>query len=83
MINIIRVVAFLLILGLFIYSKLLPHESKLKPKWGKVFRIIKSIFQPILHLSNKFFHPYQVGYGISIDISQLILLIILLIILIF
>ena len=55
----------LLIVGLFLYSKLLPYKN--------------SLVTPIFNFLKKFFTPFQVGQGLGVDMTQLVLLIILLI----
>lgn len=79
-----RLIPFListLIVGLFLYSKLLPYKDKLNQKYKKVFDFFNNIFLPILNLSKKVIKPFQVGIGLSVDMSQIVLLIIFLIIL--
>lgn len=68
------------IIGLFLYSKLLPHKDKLNPSYKGIFNFFYSIFFPVLKFLNRFFKPFQVGTGLSIDMTQIVLLIILLII---
>jgi len=69
----------ILIIALFLYSKLLPHKDKLDLKYKKIFGFFQSIFEPILNLFKKFIKPFQVGSGLSVDVSQIVLLLILLI----
>jgi len=70
-----------LIVGLFLYSKLLPYKDKLSPKYKKVFGFFDSIFNPIFNLLKKVFTPYPVGGGVGVDLTQIVLLVLLLIIL--
>ena len=70
-----------LIVGLFLYSKLLPYKDKLSPKYKKVFSFFDSIFNPIFNLLKKVFTPYPVGGGVGVDMTQIVLLVLLLIIL--
>ena len=70
-----------LILGLFLYSKLLPYENRLDKKFKKVFNFFDSLLKPILNFLKKIHKPYQVGVGLSVDMSQILLLILLLILL--
>ncbi len=81
MIYIVKLLVSVLIVGLFLYSKLHVHESKLSPSFMKVYQPIKSLLLPILQFLNRFFKPYKIGHGLSIDVSQIVLLIALLIIL--
>jgi len=71
----------ILIVGLFLYSKLLPYKDKLSPNYKKVFGFFNSIFNPVFNLLKKIFTPYPVGGGIGVDMTQIVLLIILLFIL--
>ncbi len=68
------------IIGLFLYSKLLPHKDKLNQRYKGIFSFFQRVFSPVFIFLNRFFKPVQVGTGLSIDMTQLILLIILLII---
>jgi len=69
----------ILILGLFFYSKLLPHENKLDKKYKGIFNFFDAILRPVLNVLRKLQKPYQVGVGLSVDMSQILLLMILLI----
>ena len=70
-----------LITGLFLYSKLTPYKDRLTGNYLKTFNFFDRIFSPILSVFRPMARPAQVGYGIAVDMSQIILLIILLIIL--
>lgn len=80
MISLLKVFATLMIVALFIYSKVNIHENLISQKFTKPYSIIKSILKPILDLLKKIFRPYQIGRGLSIDTSQICLLIILLLV---
>lgn len=69
-----------LILGLFLYSKLLQHKEKLSPKYRNLFDIFQNIFAPVLNGLKSFIPPFEVGPGLSIDMTQIVLLVLLLII---
>lgn len=71
----------LLIVGLFLYSKLLPYKDKLTGRYKTIFETFNSLFNPIFNLLKGAFKPFQVGIGLSVDMTQIILLFILLIIL--
>ena len=71
----------LLIVGLFLYSKLLPYKDKLNPQYKKIFDFFNSIFTPIFNFLKNLVKPFQVGIGLSVDMSQIVLLIIFLILL--
>lgn len=81
MIFMIRIIISILIIGLFLYSKLLPYKDKLNPKYKKVFDFFNSIFSPIFNFLKNMVKPFQVGLGLSVDMSQIILLIIFLMLL--
>jgi hypothetical protein len=70
-----------LIVGLFLYSKLTPYKPKLTGTYLSTFNFFEGIFGPILNLLRKIAKPLQVGNGIAVDMSQIILLLLLLIIL--
>lgn len=76
----IRIIINVLIIGLFLYSKLLPHQDKLNGQYKSTFNFFKNIFQPILDLLKKVIKPFQVGQGLAVDMTQIALLIILLLI---
>lgn len=78
--KILPLIANIFIIGLFLYSKLLPHKDKLNQKYKGVFNFFQRIFSPVLNFLGRFFKPAQVGTGLSIDMTQLILFILLLLI---
>ena len=71
----------ILIVGLFLYSKLLPYKDKLNPQYKKIFDFFNSIFTPIFNFLKNLIKPFQVGTGLSVDMSQIVLLIIFLMLL--
>jgi len=71
----------ILIVGLFLYSKLLPYKDKLNPQYKTIFDFFNSIFSPIFNFLKTFIKPFQVGAGLAIDMTQIILLIIFLMLL--
>ena len=68
------------VIGLFLYSKLLPYKDKLNPRYAGIFRFFASVFTPVLNFFKSFIKPFQVGQGLAVDMSQIVLLILLLII---
>jgi hypothetical protein len=70
-----------LIVGLFLYSKLLPYKDKLNPQYNKIFDFFNRIFSPIFNFLKNLVKPFQVGLGLSVDMSQIVLLIFFLMIL--
>jgi uncharacterized protein YggT (Ycf19 family) len=71
----------ILIVGLFLYSKLLPYKDKLNPQYRKIFDFFNSLFTPIFNILKKMIKPFQVGFGLFVDMTQIVLLIILLLLL--
>lgn len=74
-------IIYVFIIGLFLYSKLLPYKDRLNKKYLGVFNFFNSVFSPILRLLNRFTKPVQVGQGLSVDMSQIVLLMVFLLIL--
>ncbi|NEW82113.1 MAG: hypothetical protein GZ094_07080 [Mariniphaga sp.] len=68
-----------LIVGLFLYSKLTPYKDRLTGNYLKTFNFFDKIFNPILAIFRPMARPAQVGTGIAVDMSQIILLVILLV----
>jgi hypothetical protein len=71
----------ILIVGLFLFSKLLPHKDKLNPQYKKIFDFFNRIFLPIFNFLKNIVKPFQVGMGLSVDMTQIVLLIIFLMLL--
>lgn len=71
----------ILIIGLFLYSKLTPYKSKLTGTYLSIYNFFEVLFNPILNFLRRIAKPLQVGSGIAVDMSQIILLVVLLIIL--
>jgi hypothetical protein len=71
----------ILIVGLFLYSKLTPHKDRLTGNFLKTFNFFDAIFKPVLAVFKPMAPPAKVGNGIAVDMSQIILIIILLVIL--
>ena len=67
-----------LIVGLFLYSKLVPYKDKLSQQYKGLFNFFDAIYSPIFNFMRKFIKPFQVGFGLSIDMSQIVLLIVFL-----
>lgn len=81
MIKIVPIVLNILIVGLFLYSKLLPYKDKLSHRYKDIFNFFDALFTPIFNFMRKFIKPFQVGFGLSVDMSQIVFLILLLILL--
>lgn len=71
----------LLIVGLFVYSKLTPHKARLEGNYLKTYNFFEKIFEPVLNLLRSIAKPVQVGTGLAVDMSQILLLLILLLLL--
>jgi uncharacterized protein YggT (Ycf19 family) len=72
-----------LVVGLFLYSKLLPYKDKLNNRYKGIFNFFNSIFTPILNFMRKLIKPFQVGQGLFVDLTQIVLLVIILLLLSF
>jgi uncharacterized protein YggT (Ycf19 family) len=77
---VIAYLANILIIGLFLYSKLLPYKDKLNNQYKGIFNFFNTVFEPIFKFLKRFIKPFKVGQGLSVDMTQIVLLIILLII---
>jgi hypothetical protein len=53
----------------------------LNPKYIGVFDFFNNIFTPVFSFLKRFIKPFQVGQGLAVDMTQIILLILFLIIL--
>jgi hypothetical protein len=69
------------IIALFLYSKLTPYKTNLTGRYQTSFLFFERLFQPVLDLLRKIAKPVIVGNGIAVDMSQIILLVLFLIIL--
>jgi hypothetical protein len=78
MMILIPIILNILIIGLFLYSKLLPYKDKLNPQFKKIFDFFNSIFSPIFNFLKNMIKPFQVGNGLFVDMTQVVLLIIFL-----
>ena len=81
MIRLIPILINVFIVGLFLYSKLLPYKDKLNPQYKRIFDFFNSIFSPIFNFLKNIVKPFQVGLGLSVDMSQIVLLVLFLILL--
>ncbi len=70
-----------LIIGLFFYSKTWNYHAKLHPEFKRVFDVLDRILTPILDFLKGIMKPYEIGVGVSLDMSQFILLALLLLLL--
>ena len=70
-----------LILGLFLYSKLLPYKDKLNLEYRTIFDFFNFTFSPIFNFLKPMIKPFQVGVGLSVDMTQIVLLVIFLMLL--
>ena len=71
----------LLLLGFFLYSKLLPHKDRLSADYKQLFSITDRIFGPVLRVFKNVARPMQIGTGISLDMAQVLLFALLLLLL--
>lgn len=79
--HIIKIFIQILIVGLFLYSKLLPYKDKLNPQYRSIFDFFNSVFSPIFKFLKTMIKPFQVGIGLAVDMTQIVLLIIFLMLL--
>ena len=79
--RIIPIILNIFIIGLFLYSKLLPYKDKLNPQYKKIFDFFNSVFEPIFSFLKNIIKPFQVGNGLFVDMTQVVLLIIFLLLL--
>lgn len=77
---IVNLILNILIVGLFVYSKLLPYKDKLDTHYRGAFDFLNSLFTPVFNLLKKVVKPFRVGQGLSVDMTQVILLIVFLLI---
>jgi len=77
---IVYILANVLIIGLFLYSKLTPYKDQLTGNYKKTFVFFDKLFTPILSFIKTLVKPLQVGNGIAVDMSQIILLFLILLI---
>jgi len=68
----------ILILGLFLYSKLLPYKDKLDGNFRIIFEFFNKVYSPIFNFLKQYIKPLKVGTGLSVDMTQIILLLFLL-----
>ncbi|CAI2766847.1 conserved protein of unknown function [Flavobacterium collinsii] len=71
----------ILIVGLFLYSKLLPYKDKLNPQYRSIFDFFNSIFSPLFNSLKTMIKPFPVGVGLAVDMTQILLLVIFLMLL--
>lgn len=69
-----KIILDILVIGLFLYSKLLPYKDRLHSKYKRIFSFFDKLFNPILFFLKKYIKPFEVGQSISIDMSQIFLL---------
>lgn len=79
---IIKTLIFKLLIGLFIYSKMLPYSSILNPGAKNLFSFLNKLFMPVCSFVSKSIPlKWEIGNnGIKFDFSQIIVFAILLII---
>lgn len=72
------IIVLLLIFGLFVYSKLRPHKDKLNEQNANYYNFLDKVYTPVLKVFGQS-KPHQVGEGLALDMSQILLLGILLV----
>ena len=79
LVMLLKVLINVLIVGLFLFSKLLPYKDRLDSNYKGVFGFFENIFTPLSKALGSFIKPFQVGQGLSLDMTQIVLLILLLV----
>ncbi|MFB9078982.1 hypothetical protein ACFFLS_10210 [Flavobacterium procerum] len=79
--NALKIIVQILIVGLFLYSKLLPYKDRLNSQYKSIFDFFNSIFSPIFNFLKPMIKPFQVGTGLAVDMTQIVLLVVFLMIL--
>ena len=67
------------ILCLFLYAKIKPVKNDLMPNLKNKYEFLELFFDKVLFFMGKYIKPMSIGTNLSIDISQIVLLIALLI----
>jgi len=67
-----------LVIGFFLYIKLVPYKDKLDAKHLRIFIFFERIFQPILSFLKLYLKSYKVGDGIALDLGQIVIILVLL-----
>lgn len=80
MIFLVKIIINIAIVGLFLYSKLLPYKDKLDNQYKKIFNFFDQLYAPIFNFLKSIAKPVQVGNGLFVDMTQIILLLIFLLI---
>ncbi len=68
------------IIGLFLYSKLLPYKDRLEGSYKSLFMFFDSVFEPLTKMLRKVVKPVQAGRTLGVDLSQVILLVLFLLV---
>ena len=79
LVMLLKVLINVLIVGLFLFSKLLPYKDRLDSNNKDVLGLFENIFTPLSKALGSFIKPFQVGQGLSLDMTQIVLLILLLV----
>lgn len=78
MVILIKIILDVLIVGLFLYSKLLPYKDRLVGQYKRIFDVSSKIFNPVFNGLKSIVKPVPVGAGLSVDMTQIVLLVVLL-----
>lgn len=76
-----KILISLFIVALFIYMRLNPYKDKLNRQSLKIYNSLDACFRPIFSIITKVIKPRQIGIGLQVDLSSIVVLILLLIIL--
>jgi len=68
----------ILLVGLFFFSKLMPHKDKIDPKYLGIYNFFQGIFLPLFRFLKPVSKTVVVGRNLSVDMTQVVLFVILL-----
>ena len=67
----------IMLVALILYSKVMPYSDRLSENNKKIYRAIDKFVAPISKILNKSLKATQIGDGLSLDSSHLLLMLIL------
>ena len=73
-----QILLVILIVSLFLYSKLLPCKDKLNSNDKIFFNLFNSLLTAMFTFLKKNIKQFQVGFGLFVDMSPMVLLVIFL-----
>jgi hypothetical protein len=73
-----QILLVILIVSLFLYSKLLPCKDKLNSNDKIFFNLFNSLLTAMFNFLKKNIKQFQVGFGLFVDMSPMVLVVIFL-----